>query len=253
MGLLHRLVSTFLAVCAIIGLTDMAVMGKAEPIPARRCACVPILDPGHGGADGGAVAPDGTEEADLNLAVALRLEMVFRLFGIAPVMTRTTREIDYPAECRTIRQKKVYDQKSRLALVSEVPGGVLISIHQNIFSASSAHGAQVLYAPNGESRALAEQLQAALASGADRTGGKAAAPITRDIILINSAPCPAVLTECGFLSNPSELSLLQDPDYQLRLAGSIFAGFLAWTRISPDENGGTNESQDDLLLYRMRQ
>lgn len=180
-----------------------------------------VIDPGHGGFDGGAVADDGTVEAQLNLAVALQIEEIARLVGTETVMTRREdTALDGP-EADSVRQRKVSDLKNRAALANGVPGGVLVSIHQNSLpEVKSVHGAQVFCNPDGQ--ALAQALQEALNSAVnDRP--KESKPAGSGIYLLNSAEIPAVLVECGFLSNQEETALLKTPAYQTRLAVTVFA------------------------------
>ena len=107
-------------------------------------ARVVIIDPGHGGEDGGAVADDGTEESGINLAVSLRLEGIFRFLGVPTEMTRREDVMVCDSGLATLRQRKVSDIHNRAALVNQTPGAVLLSIHQNSLPSSPVtHGAQV--------------------------------------------------------------------------------------------------------------
>ena len=184
-----------------------------------------IIDPGHGGEDGGAVAADGTLEAELNLAVAQKLHGLASLCGVQTVMTRTGDHIDYPADAETISERKIADQKQRVALINSVLNGFLISVHQNWYPASAPHGAQVLYARNPESEAFGTLMQARLTEALDPENRRVAAPIAENIYLIRNAHCPAVLVECGFLSNPEELSRLKNTSYQIKLGMLILSTY----------------------------
>lgn len=188
-----------------------------------------ILDPGHGGADGGAVAADGSKESELNLSVALKAEMLLCFLGRECIMTRSSELIDYPDSAKTIRAKKIADQKARVKLINSYPSAVLISIHQNIYPSLSPKGAQALYGSTDGSSEFAELLQgyAALALGQDKNRGTA--QISEDIYLMKMAECPAVLFECGFMSNPDELAQLKDEEYQKKLAAIIAAAGTQYT------------------------
>ena len=181
-----------------------------------------VLDAGHGGEDGGAVGADGLLEADVNLAVTLRTDALLGLFGQPAVLTRSSAEIQYPDSASTTRQRKRYDQQSRAALVNTTPGAVLVSIHQNQYPAAQPSGAQVFFGKASGSEALGKTIQANLCAhcGTNRQ----ATPISEDIYLLREAACPAVLIECGFLSNPQELELLRTEPYQTRLSVCIAAG-----------------------------
>ena len=100
---------------------------------------------------------------------------------------------------------------------------VLLSVHQNTFTDEEYHGAQVFYAPTEGSQALAETMQEALRAALDPENSRQAKPIPDSVYLMNHVSCPAVLVECGFLSNPEEEALLRSADYQIRLA-AVLAG-----------------------------
>ena len=184
-----------------------------------------IIDPGHGGEDGGAVAADGTLEAELNVAIALKLHGLASFCGVQTVMTRTGEHIDYPPDAATISARKTADQKQRVALVNNTPYAVLISVHQNWYPTAGPHGAQVLYARNPESEAFGTVMHAKLVESLDPENRRVAAPISEDIYLMRNAACPAVLIECGFLSNPEELSRLKENAYQMKLGMLMLSAF----------------------------
>lgn len=189
-----------------------------------------IIDAGHGGADGGAVAADGTDEAQINLDIALRIEALAALCGTRTVMTRRSAEIDYPPEADTLSRMKVADQHARLALMNETPNAVFLSIHQNFYTAAKPSGAQVFYGAVSGSETLAAAIQSNLTAQLDTQNRRLATPIADDVYLMKNAPCRAVLVECGFLSNPEELEKLKSEDYRLRLAAVIFGSYMQYTR-----------------------
>ena len=168
----------------------------------------------------------GVCESVLNLDIAQRIRLLFALFGIDPVMTRTSDDIQYPDDATTTRARKVADQKARLACIQSVPNAFLISIHQNYYPSGGPFGAQVLYAPNDESREFALFLQDQLVSNLNPENYRSASQIAGDIYLMNHVDCPAVLIECGFLSNASEAALLQTEAYLSLIHISISDLFL---------------------------
>lgn len=186
-----------------------------------------VVDAGHGGEDGGAVAGDGTVESTVNLAVAQRVNDLLRFCGAQTKMTRTSDRSTYSGEQKTIHAKKVSDLKNRVTLVNETENSILVSIHQNCLpSAPRVHGAQVFYNTAGGAEALAANVQAALNRSVNPGNEKHMKKISPSIYLMKHVNAPAVLIECGFLSNPSETAALQQPDYQLKLASAIAAGVL---------------------------
>ncbi|MDD6189012.1 MAG: N-acetylmuramoyl-L-alanine amidase [Clostridiales bacterium] len=214
-----------LSVYAVLMLSGCARMAPASALSSSRFSTL-IIDAGHGGADGGAVAKDGSKESEINLAVAQKLEALSGLFGIPSIMTRTSEELDYPQGADSIRAKKVADQKARVELINSTPNAILISIHQNLYPSPSPSGAQALYAKTQGSKELAEMIQSSLIFCLDADNKRVASQISNDIYLMKSVDCPAVLIECGFISNPAELALLKDSEYQRKIASIIISSYI---------------------------
>lgn len=209
------IVGIFISVTYLASETTTAI---AQMIPLERAHTV-VIDAGHGGVDGGATSCSGILESQFNLEIALRLNDLLHLLGYDTVMVRST-DISVYTEGETIAAKKVSDLKKRVSLVNETENAVLISIHQNTFSDSQYSGAQVFYAPEGESRQLAEQLQAVffrtINPGSSRKAKKA-----DGIYLMEHINCTGILVECGFLSNPTEEARLRHQEYQKKLCAII--------------------------------
>lgn len=200
----------------------------SKALELRQGAQVLIIDPGHGGEDGGATAADGTCEAEINLAVSLRLEELARLVGQPTAMTRREDVSLHDAAGSTIRERKIADLKNRTAFCDTVPGGILVSIHQNSLpGAPGVHGAQVFYGGAEGSEELALALQAAVNQSINAQRPKTARSSGDAVYLLKHAACPAVLVECGFLSNGEETALLKSAEHQKRLATAILAGVLS--------------------------
>lgn len=200
---------------------------RSQPVlAADQTPCRIVIDPGHGGEDGGATGVAGTRESDLNLAVSLRLQALLRLFGHEPVMVRTTDTAVYSAGAGTISEKKVSDIHNRVRLVNDTPGALLVSIHQNFFTQGQYSGAQVFYADDAYSRALAQQLQAQLRASLDPGNRREAKGAAGTVYLMNHIQTPGILVECGFLSNAAEEARLNTPAYQTRLAMTMAAVLL---------------------------
>ena len=205
---------------------------NAGSLPQRP---VILIDPGHGGMDGGAVGVDGLVEKDLNLQISLILRDLFLANGFEVYMTRETDcSIEDPG-LSTIRAKKVSDMKNRRALMESHPDGIFLSIHQNLFSQSKYSGAQMFFSPNHPASAhLAKTLQSTLREMLNPANTRVEKQAGKELYLLYHAQIPAVLVECGFLSNPEEAALLQDSDYQAKVAFAIFCGVLEAYR-SPAE------------------
>ena len=185
-----------------------------------------IIDPGHGGFDPGAVASDGTTESKINLAVGLQMEEMARLLGVETDMTRredVSTESDANA---AVRQRKNSDLKNRVEQINGISGGVLVSLHQNSLpQVHAVHGAQVFYSEVEDSRELAETVQSAL-NTVIKDRNKEVKAAGGGGYLLKNAKIPAILVECGFLSNGDETALLNTQAHQNRLALTILASVL---------------------------
>ena len=188
-------------------------------------APVVLIDAGHGGFDGGAVASDGTVEKDINLAMATELSVVLRLWGYRVEMTRDSDAALCEDESLTIREKKRADMAKRPELYDRA--SAVISIHQNHFPDASCRGTQVLYAPNGaESRALGEHVRSSILARMQPDNNRELKASTREVMLLYRTTAPAVLVECGFLSNPAELTAMKTTKYRRQMALAIVDGLL---------------------------
>ncbi len=234
--LYHRLLVILLAAIVVFGgwfAADWQLRQAEAAANWHEQTQVLILDAGHGGEDGGAVAPDGTVEADINLEIALRARAIAELTGVRVVMTRESAQIAYPDDAATVAQRKKADQHRRAELVREMDNAVLISIHQNCYPDRKPSGAQVLYAASTGSDTLGIQMHDNLVTYLDPQNRRVAAPISEKIYLMHAMQCPAVLVECGFLSNASECAKLKDADYQAKLATVIITSYLQYRQSLP--------------------
>lgn len=182
-----------------------------------------VIDAGHGGFDGGAVGVDGIVEKDINLAIAKKLQMFFAVNGFPTVMTREEdRSLEDPG-LETVRKRKNSDIHNRKALADSCGDCILLSIHQNKFPQSKSFGAQVFYGPqNPESQRMGELLQQRMVEMLQPENTRKAKPCGDSVYLIYHAQMPALLVECGFLSNREDAQKLSDPAYQDKVAFTIF-------------------------------
>ncbi len=217
--------------------------------PVRHSDEILIIDAGHGGEDGGAVSLTGKSESNINLAIALKLDQIMGLYGIEPVLLREEDISLHDDSAQTIREKKVSDLHNRVAMVEGVEGATLISIHQNSFQLEKYHGAQVFYANGEVTLPLAQLTQETLAEVLDPENNRVPAEISDSVYLMNNITCPAILVECGFLSNVAEEQLLLTPEYQTKIAAALGASWLQY-QASEDTTGVmNNEGENGLLLY----
>ena len=217
------------AVCLSLALerfwgVSTGVVAPVGAVPARTL----ILDAGHGGEDGGAVSLTGVSESQINLAIVLKLEDILALYGRPAVVLRREDVSLHDRSAVTIREKKVSDLQNRAAMVEGVEGGILLSIHQNTYPDGRYSGAQVFYAPTQGSQELAGHIQQALRTALQPDNSRESKPIPDSVYLMNHVSCPAVLVECGFLTNPEEEERLRDEDFQRKLAAVLAWGWLTF-------------------------
>ena len=142
-------------------------------------------------------------------------------------MIRTEDVSIHDPEAKTIREKKISDLKNRVEAVNATQGAVLVSIHQNILPFSpEVRGAQVFYGRIPGSETLGEAVQLTLNRSVNGAHEKKDRPIDASIYLMKHVDCPAILVECGFLSNPEEALLLEEDSHQKLLAAAIASGLL---------------------------
>ena len=188
-----------------------------------------VIDPGHGGEDGGASVSSALEK-DLNLAVSEKIADLCSLFGVPAVMTRTEDVLLYDLyhDLEDYRGKqKTFDLRNRLRFAEESGAAVFLSVHMNQFPQSRCRGMQVYYSPNTDaSEELAARIRVSGRLRLDPENEREIKRATDAIYLLRRIRIPAVLVECGFLSNPDERALLQDPAYERRIAMAVTVPFL---------------------------
>lgn len=191
---------------------------------------VVVLDPGHGGIDGGAEGIDGTCEKDINLKIALDLRDRLTEEGYRVVMTRSTDEGLYEDDGKaSIRSLKTTDMYERKRIIDEVQPDLTVSIHLNSFTQDpSVKGAQVFYPASGEetltekSKMAAEMIQSQLNAKVN-TEKKRTAMAKSDVFLLKDISSPIVIAECGFLSNAEDLENLKTTQYQTNISKTLKA------------------------------
>lgn len=193
-----------------------------------------LVDPGHGGYDGGARARDsGVWEKEINLAVAKQVEKALTQRGAVVFMTRTGDE-DLCSDSRPANKTmKREDMENRVALAVEARIDMVLSVHMNEYRNRRESGPQVFYRQGCDSgRLLAGAMQEALITHLEPQKERAA--LAGDYFILQ-LDVPSVLIECGFISNAAEEKLLLSPDYQARLGNAIAEGvenYAALTQLS---------------------
>ena len=218
-----ELLSVLLVLAALLLLYSRSGRGDAVSASAPAVPLpVLVIDPGHGGIDGGAVGIDGTKESDLNLRIALKMQAIAQLYGAATQMTR----VDDSRRTDILAYSEHEDLVYRTNLINQVDNGVLFSVHMNFFPTSQPSGAQILYAAGEGSAELGELTQHNIVSYLQPENRRLAEPAPSRLYITSHVSCPAILAECGFLSNLSELEKLCDNRYQSSMALLLTGSYL---------------------------
>ena len=232
--------------CAAAWLLGGSPLGRERAMPDRGTeavqgttgdvtvgfSCV-VIDAGHGGEDGGTSSASGIVEKDVNLSVAFALRDLFEAAGIPVVMTRTEDKLLYDRNVDFHGRKKVLDLAARRLIAEETAAArdgnsLFVSIHMNAFPQTQYSGMQVWYG-TGDPRSaeIAGAIQSASAALMPDNTRKIKAAGS-NIYLLDRINTPAVLVECGFLSNPAEAERLSLDDYRYALAAVIFSAIVAY-------------------------
>jgi N-acetylmuramoyl-L-alanine amidase len=180
-----------------------------------------IIDPGHGGSDPGATGVGGVVEKDLNLIIAKKLQSTLDQAGFAIIMTREDDRSIYDAGSISLAEMKDSDLNNRIMIIKEHPHAIFISIHQNSDTNATYFGTQVYYSANNpNSKILAKMIQAEVKKELEPNNTRNVHPPGILRVLLK-APTPAVLIECGFISNQDDARNLQNGDYQDELVSKI--------------------------------
>ncbi|MFN8518227.1 MAG: N-acetylmuramoyl-L-alanine amidase [Chloroflexota bacterium] len=211
--------------------------------PADPGAITGVVDPGHGGPFDGAVARDGTREADLNLDIGLRLARMLEGAGVHVVLTRDSdRQVDQPPIDRIPDGilDVTDDLAARADLANAVRADLFIAIHNNTAVDRTTGGPSTYYSDertfSARSRHLARIIQAHMVAALDAVGSGAWAPYDHGVLaypyyvlrdydpprLLRPSQMPAVLSEGLFLSNPRELRMLQRPRVRQAMAVAYY-------------------------------
>ncbi len=227
---MERNVKKYLEIAMAVILLAAVYMGSAKAGMMvsgldKEVSFVVVVDAGHGGKDPGKVSAAGVYEKDINLSISKKLEKLLESQGINVIMTRTE---DMGLYEENDSNKKMADMRKRCELINDCNADLVVSIHQNSYQSTNVKGAQVFYYDkSAEGRELATFIQGSMIEGLDKENGRKAKANTDYYMLLNSKS-PAVIVECGFMSNPAEASLLSDEDYQRKVAWSIHMGIMQY-------------------------
>lgn len=204
---------------------------NASPIANK----VIVIDAGHGLPDEGAVGFSGTTEQAINLSISLKLQKLIEQSSAKVILTRSDENGIYSADSTSIRNKKVSDIKNRVEIGNGYDADIFVSIHLNKYPPSEKYrGWQTFYQKtNDDSKILAQKVQESLNSNIDFKNKRHPLPIS-GVYIMDNVKIPAIVIECGFLSNPEEAQMLKTEEYQNKLAWGIYLGLQNYFM-----NGGT--------------
>lgn len=213
------LIIIFIACIILSSLIDRA--DKVNSVNVSDNSCI-VIDAGHGGKDGGTIGADGALEKTINLDIALDLYDFFKVIGYNCELVRDGDYELYYEEEERVRS----DLYNRLDFVNSFENPTLISIHQNHFENESEWGMQIWYSPNDEiSKLIADEILSFTNSNIQKDNKRQNKVSDSSYYILYKASAPSVMVECGFMSNNNENALLQDKNYQKKIAYSIAMGF----------------------------
>ncbi len=184
-----------------------------------------VLDSGHGGMDGGCSTAEGVTEKGINLEIMLTVRDMCRLYGFDVAVTRDRDTSIHDEGVTGIRNQKVSDMENRLELFNKFPNAVCLSIHQNTFTDPRYSGAQMFYSSaNPDSERFASILQNLFVKNLQPDNTRETKLCGKELYLCYYCNNPAVMAECGFLSNPAEAARLCDKGYRRQVAYTLFTG-----------------------------
>lgn len=150
-------------------------------------------------------------------------------------MTRTEDKGTEDNSNAQISERKKSDMQNRLKLIENNSSSVYISIHLNKFTTSAASGTQVFYSANNKkSKVLAQKIQSSIIEMLQKDNDRVIKPGGNNSYLLKKATIPAVIVECGFLSNKRELELLKSDEYQTKISFAIASGILEYYKVKED-------------------
>ncbi len=188
-----------------------------------------VVDAGHGGVDPGKVGVDGQLEKDINLQIAVKLKAILEQSEDVSIKVILTRDSDMGYYKDSDSNKKNADMRKRCEIVNGADADMLVSIHQNSYHSPSVKGAQVFYYDESEEgHRLATSIQQKLVSHLVKDGKGRVEKANDNYYILLNVKCPAVIVECGFLSNPDEAIKLSSEEYQEQVAKAIADGVISY-------------------------
>lgn len=230
----HRVLFGITALVLSVAVTFGICFFALSKTAAQALRLTVVIDAGHGGIDGGVTGKvTGTKESDINLSISRYLQKEFEDAGFLVVQTRLSEAGLYGTTAKGYKKR---DMKKRAEIINAAAPALVISVHQNFFSLSSRRGAQVFFKKGfAPSVALADCIQDSL--NAMEECPRQSEPLAGDYFILNCHEYPAVIVECGFLSNAQDEALLVNESYQKKIAKTIRSGAVAFLASGANTSG----------------
>lgn len=228
----------FVGICYTLNQYEVIPTGKTKVKNKVAPEKIMVIDAGHGGMDPGKVGVNNVLEKDINLSIAKKLKGLMEKKGVKVILTRDSDKGLYNS---SDTHKKSADLQRRTNLITESKADLVVSIHQNSFTSPEIKGAQVFfYEDSPESETLAQCVQDSLRANIDPENKREIKP-NASYYLLKKNPCPMVIVECGFLSNPEEAAQLSTEEYQNKIAAAIRKGIMEYWKQKKDQDSSTEE------------
>ena len=238
----------FLATALALGLCGSAqALYESPTLPAPAPESVKpapvVLDPGHGGADLGAVV-GGRREKDIALAIARRVKQKLEALGGAPVRLTRDSDIYIPLDQR-VGESLDWDGVAFVSLhLNQVRSKKLSGItvyafgkeHFKTRRRSRRHKVAPLAPPSKDEARISGELARSLVQSLRAQGFRVDPPAKAGFYVLKNPSIPSVLIELGYLSNPVESARLNDPGYQDRLAEAVAVSLRSYFLASAADN-----------------
>lgn len=218
---LKKVLIVLFVICLSVLLSMGIVSVSKQEVP--KTTYTIVIDAGHGGRDDGCSGNAGSKESDINLKISKTLKSYLETLGINVVMTRLDGNGLYDANATNFKDS---DMQKRMEIIDDANPHMIISIHQNSFGDNSVRGAQAFYQEGDDKgKAFADSVQSQLISQLPSARGESN---KGDYYLLKESSYPAIIVECGYLTNSEEEALLITSDYQERVAYSIMCGVVKY-------------------------
>ncbi len=242
------------AVCCCAVAITAAIAGDSENIRETAAGAVPkkvvVLDAGHGGADGGCVGVNGVYEKDINLSIVKYLGTLLDFSGYEVVYTRDEDVSIYDSGVEGLRNQKISDMENRLEIIRSYPDSVFISVHQNQYVKPEYFGGQMFYTTNNSGNFRLATIMQGLFAELQPENDRSVKLIDNGLYLFKNTEQPALLIECGFLSNEKDAADLSSMEYQKKVAFTIYKGIVEFLKESEAEEMSKNGEAESFLYMQ---